>query len=44
MVTIEKPTNNRTNDGFLCHADGTLANGLITIAVNNREQSINNKE
>ncbi|CAF3034896.1 unnamed protein product [Rotaria sp. Silwood2] len=35
---------NRTLDGFICHANGTLQNGLITTIVYNKTKLVNNKE
>lgn len=40
----EMSSSNRTNDGFICYADGTLENGLRTIADNNLTKIVTNKE
>ena len=39
IATIQEPTNHRIDGVFIGDADGTLENGLITIAVNNIEKS-----
>ena len=44
MITDTAQRSNRTNDGFICHANGTLENGLKTATANNSTKSINNKE
>jgi ribulose 1,5-bisphosphate synthetase/thiazole synthase len=35
---------NRTRDGFICHADGTIENGSITTAVDVTKKSVNKNE
>ncbi|CAF1059942.1 unnamed protein product [Rotaria sp. Silwood1] len=43
LIDIGKPSN-RTLDGFICHANSTFENGLITTIVNNNTKLVNNKE
>lgn len=44
VTKMDQSLNNRTSDGFISHADGTVETGLITTAVNYPKKVIEKKE